>query len=112
VAACRELGSRCDTSPGVTCSVIGEKKDARLEAPVLFRVPTLSVVHERDPNHFVVAEVVRTAPGARTIALDSVTHKMYLPTASLGPANASKDEDDRVLPGTFAVLVVDETHKE
>jgi YVTN family beta-propeller protein len=73
---------------------------------------TLTVVHETDPTHFAVAQVVKTAPGARTIALDSATHKMYLPTAAFGPANASKDEDDRILPGSFAVLVVDATRKE
>jgi len=58
---------------------------------------TLTVVHEADPNHFAVAQVVETAPGARTIALDGTTHKMYLPTAS---------------SGTFVVLVVDSTRKE
>jgi YVTN family beta-propeller protein len=73
---------------------------------------TLTVVHESDPNHFVVSQVVKTAPGARTIALDGTTHKMYLPTAAFGPANGAKDEDDRILPGTFAVLVVDATRKE
>jgi YVTN family beta-propeller protein len=73
---------------------------------------TLTVVHEADANHFVVAQVVKTAPGARTIALDGTTHKMYLPSASFGPANGAKDEDDRILPGTFVVLVVDAMRKE
>jgi len=69
---------------------------------------TLTVVHETDPDHFAVAQVVTTAPGARTIALDNATHKIYLPTASFGPASGAKEESDApVLPGTFVVLVVD-----
>lgn len=58
---------------------------------------TLTVVHEADPDHFAVAQVVKTAPGARAIALDGTTHKMYLPTA---------------LAGAFVVLVVDSIRKE
>ena len=73
---------------------------------------TLTVVHEADPDHFVVAQIVKTALGARTIALDRTTHKMYLPAASFAPANGGKDEDDRILPGTFVVLVVDAMRKE
>jgi len=73
---------------------------------------TLTVVHEADPDHFAVSQVVKTASGARTIALDGSTHKMYLPTAAMSPANGAKDEDERILPGTFAVLVVDATRKE
>ena len=73
---------------------------------------TLTVVHESDSNHFAVAQVVKTASGARTIALDPTTHKMYLPSASFGPAKGAKDEDDGILPGTFAVLVVEAIPKE
>jgi YVTN family beta-propeller protein len=72
---------------------------------------TLTVVHESDSNHFAVAQIVRTALGARTIALDATTHKMYLPSASFDPAKRTKDEDDGILPGTFAVLVVEANSK-
>jgi YVTN family beta-propeller protein len=68
---------------------------------------TLTVVHESDANHFAVAQTVATAPGARTIALDSTSHKLYLPTASFAPvAGAKGDSDDSILPGTFVVLIV------
>jgi YVTN family beta-propeller protein len=71
---------------------------------------TLTVVHETDADHFAVAQIVTTAPGARTIALDGATHKIYLPTASFGPAKGAKEDSDAsMLPGTFVVLVVDST---
>jgi len=70
---------------------------------------TLTVVHESDPEHFAVIQTLATQKGARTIALDSATHRLYLPTASFGPAaQASGDEHPRppILPGSFVVLVV------
>ena len=66
---------------------------------------TLTVVHETDPLHFTVSQTVTTAPGARTIALNVATHKIYLPTAALGPAKG--DADAPILPESFVVLVVD-----
>ena len=70
---------------------------------------TLTVVHESDPEHFAVIQTLVTAKGARTIALDPVTHRLYLPTASFGPvAQASGGSRPRppILPGSFVVLVV------
>ena len=70
---------------------------------------TLTVVHESDPEHFAVIQTLATAKGARTIALDPVTHRLYLPTASFGPvAQASGGSRPRppILPGSFVVLVV------
>ncbi len=70
---------------------------------------TLTVVHESDPQHFAVTQTLATAKGARTIALDPATHRLYLPTASFGPvAQGSGDAHPRppVLPGSFVVLVV------
>jgi DNA-binding beta-propeller fold protein YncE len=72
---------------------------------------TLTVVHEGpDPQQFAVAETLPTARGARTIALDAATHRLYLPTAQFGPTPAATAETPRprppILPGTFEVLVV------
>jgi YVTN family beta-propeller protein len=66
---------------------------------------TLTVVHERDPDHFAVIATVPTARGARTIALDPVSHRLYLPTARFGPAESGHTRPP-ILPGTFEVLVV------
>jgi DNA-binding beta-propeller fold protein YncE len=72
---------------------------------------TLTVVHEGpDPAHFAVVQTLPTARGARTIALDAATHRLYLPTAQFGPAPPASPADPRprppILPGTFEVLVV------
>jgi DNA-binding beta-propeller fold protein YncE len=72
---------------------------------------TLTVVHEGpDPEDFAVAETLPTARGARTIALDAATHRLYLPTAQFGPTPAASAETPRprppILPDTFEVLVV------
>lgn len=57
-----------------------------------------------------IVQTVATAPGARTMALDAKTHKIYLPTASFGPAPAPSATSPHprrpIQPGTFKLLVV------
>ncbi|HLW25060.1 MAG TPA: YncE family protein [Steroidobacteraceae bacterium] len=68
---------------------------------------TITIVHESDPDHFAVLETLPTARGARTIALDPATHRLYLPTAKFGTLPAgSKEKHPPILPDTFEVLVV------
>jgi hypothetical protein len=70
----------------------------------------LTVVREESPDTFSVAENVPTQPRARTLALDSKTHNVFLVTAKFGPAPAPSADNPRprpsVLPDTFVVLVV------
>ncbi|MCW3109016.1 MAG: YncE family protein [Segetibacter sp.] len=70
---------------------------------------TMTVIHESDANNFKVLENVKTKPRARTIALDTNTHKVYLPTAEFEPlaSNAAKGERPKMIPGTFQVLVIE-----
>jgi YVTN family beta-propeller protein len=70
---------------------------------------TLTVVHEEDPEHFTVAQILSTARGARTIALDSSRHKLYLPTARFEQAVAAQpgERNGTMVPGSFFVLVID-----
>jgi YVTN family beta-propeller protein len=70
---------------------------------------TLTIVHEVDPDHFVVAQTLATQRGARTVALDAKTHKLYLPTAGFGVAKPSvldAHPKPPILPASFVVLVV------
>jgi YVTN family beta-propeller protein len=73
---------------------------------------TITVVHEKSPKKFVVQQTLTTQHGARTIALDNETHRLYLPTADFGPLPAATAEQPRprapILSGTFVVLVVDQ----
>jgi DNA-binding beta-propeller fold protein YncE len=70
---------------------------------------TLTVVREETPAKFSVAENVATQKGARTMALDSRTHRVFLVTADFAPAAAATTEHPHPrpspLPGTFTLLV-------
>jgi len=66
---------------------------------------TLTIVHEDDPEHFRVVQTLATQRSARTIALDAVTHRLYLPAATFEPQRASEPRPP-MLPDSFRVLVV------
>jgi DNA-binding beta-propeller fold protein YncE len=70
---------------------------------------TLTVIHEDSPDKFSVVENVPTQRGARTMALDEKTHRIFLVTAEFGPAPAPTAERPRprppMVPGTFTLLV-------
>jgi YVTN family beta-propeller protein len=70
---------------------------------------TLTVVHEDDPDHFAVVQTLRTAPGAKTVALDSIRHRLYLPTARFEASAGTHEGESKgtPVPGSFHVLVVD-----
>jgi hypothetical protein len=67
---------------------------------------TLTVVKELSADSFVVAENVRTKPGARTITVDQKTHKVYLPSGMFKPAS-KKPFRPQIIPGTFKILAVE-----
>ena len=70
----------------------------------------LTVVKEESPEKFSVAENVPTEKGARTLALDSKTHNVYVVTAKFGPPPAATADNPHprrpILPDTFVVHVV------
>jgi YVTN family beta-propeller protein len=69
----------------------------------------LTVLREESPDKFSVAENVPTQKGARTLALDSKTHNVFLATAQFGPTPPATPENPHphnILPNSFAILVV------
>lgn len=72
---------------------------------------TLTVIQEENANTFKVLENVTTQKGARTIAIDSKTHHVYLPTAEFGPAPEPTTENPHpratIKPGTFVILDIE-----
>ena len=70
----------------------------------------LTVVHEDSPEKFSVVQNVKTAAGARTMAMDTKTHNLFLVTAKFGPRPAPTADNPHarppILPGSFEVLVV------
>jgi len=70
----------------------------------------LTVVREESAEKFSVAENVPTQQGARTMALDTKTHNVYVVTAKFGPPPAPTADNPHprrtILPDSFVVLVV------
>jgi DNA-binding beta-propeller fold protein YncE len=70
----------------------------------------LSIFHEEGPDKYALVQTVKTLPGARTMALDHKTGRIYLPVADAGPAPDPTPDNPRprprMVPGTFSVLVV------
>jgi DNA-binding beta-propeller fold protein YncE len=71
---------------------------------------TLTVVRESSPGKFEVAETVATERGARTMAIDPKTHRIYLPTARYGAPDAPTQDQPHprptLIPDTFTIVVV------
>lgn len=71
---------------------------------------TLTVVHEDSPDKFTVVENVPTQARARTMALDTKTHQVFVVTAEFGPAPAATAQQPRprppMLPGTFTLITL------
>src|SRR5438270_9975951 len=71
---------------------------------------TLTVIHEDSPDKFSVVENVATQARARTMALDTKTHQVYLVTAEFGTAPAPTAQQPRprppMLPGSFTLLIM------
>lgn len=64
---------------------------------------TVTLVREQTPEKLVVLQNLRTHEGARTIALDPKSHRIYLPTAEFQPIQ--KGKRPKVMEGTQKVLV-------
>lgn len=70
---------------------------------------TVTVI-DTTKSGFPVAENVTTVPGARTMAFDASTGRIFLSTATFGPAPTPTDAIPHprpsVVPGTFEILVL------
>ncbi len=66
---------------------------------------TLTIITEQSADKFVLVGNLPTKKGARTLAVDQVTHLVYLPFGEFGPKKAGSFRPT-VIPGTFQVLVV------
>jgi YVTN family beta-propeller protein len=94
---------------------IGSGVDTNIYEPetgLLFtatREGTLHIFHEDSPDKFSAVETVTTEFGARNMALDPKTHKLFIDTADFTPAAAPTAEQPKPQPtpvsGTFRLLV-------
>ena len=70
---------------------------------------TTTIVREEAPNKLTVLQTLKTERGARTMALDSKTHRIYLPSAQFqpppSPSPGTSPARPSVLPNTLKLLV-------
>jgi DNA-binding beta-propeller fold protein YncE len=106
-----------DTGKMVATFPIGERNDAAKFDPgtqLAFASNgdgTLAVVHEDSPDQFTLAQTVKTEYGARTMAVDTKTHRVFMPSADWGPAPTPGSDTPNprrpMVPGSFRVLVLE-----
>jgi hypothetical protein len=71
---------------------------------------TLTVIHEETPDRFTEVATVPTQMGARTMALDAKSGRIFLVTAEFAPPPPGTEAPRRraMLPGSFTILEVGE----
>jgi DNA-binding beta-propeller fold protein YncE len=65
---------------------------------------TVSVIEQASPDDYRLLETIETAPGARNMALDPKTKRIFLPLSDRAPP-PSPGARGAFIPGTFRVLV-------
>jgi DNA-binding beta-propeller fold protein YncE len=97
-----------DTGAVILTEPIGDHVDAAAFDPQTKMVflsngdGTINVFHEDSPDTLGVLETIRTQAGAKTVALDTKTHRLFLPVAEY---EASEGKKRSIKPGSFEVLV-------
>jgi YVTN family beta-propeller protein len=70
---------------------------------------TTTIAKEEAPNELTVVQVLKTERGARTMALDPKTHRIYLPSAQFqlppSPSPGASPGRPSVVPNTLKLLV-------
>jgi hypothetical protein len=64
----------------------------------------VTIAHEDSPEKLTVVQTLKTEKGARTMALDPKTHKIYLPSAKFEEPAAGQRRG-KMVPGSFKILV-------
>jgi DNA-binding beta-propeller fold protein YncE len=109
-----------DTGQIITTLPIGDHVDATAfdaERHLIFNSNgegTITVIHQESPDKYSVVESVKTLPHAKTMALDSKTHQLFLSTAEAGKfevlvvAAESVQASDPVLVGAGDIASCDD----
>ncbi|PYR74105.1 MAG: YVTN family beta-propeller domain-containing protein [Acidobacteria bacterium] len=69
---------------------------------------SLSIFHEDTPDTYSLVEKVATEAGARTLAVDHMTGRVYLPVGQFASPPAGQRGRGPMVPGSFHVLVFGE----
>ena len=70
---------------------------------------TTTIAREEAPDKLTVVQVLPTQRGARTMALDRITHRIYLPVAQFAPApspsSGASPARPSIVPNTLKLLI-------
>jgi YVTN family beta-propeller protein len=70
----------------------------------------LTILHQDSPDHYTVQQTLTTLAGARTLAVNTTTGKIYTVTAKIGPKPAPTKEMPNprppIMPNSFVILVI------
>jgi DNA-binding beta-propeller fold protein YncE len=102
-----------DTGKVVATPDIGEDPDAAgfdPDSQLVFssngESGDLTVIHEDSPDKYSVVDTVPTKKYARTMALDTKNHNIFLPIADFEPVAPKGEEEPPMKPNSFGVLLV------
>ena len=68
---------------------------------------TLTVIHQDSPDQYSVVETLQTPQGSRNMGLDPMNHRLFVASAKFGPPPAGGRGRGPVLPGSFALIVIE-----
>src|SRR5947199_3590619 len=68
---------------------------------------TLTVIHQDSPDQYHVVENIQTPLGSRNMGLDPNNHRVFVASAKFGPAPAGGRGRGPVLPGSFALMMLE-----
>src|ERR1700720_2678604 len=68
---------------------------------------TLTVIHQDGPDQYHVTQNVQTPQGSRNMGLDSTNHRVFIVSATFGPAPAGGRGRGAVLPGSFTLMTIE-----
>ena len=66
---------------------------------------TVTIAREDSPTSLTKVQILTTKPGARTMAVDPSTHRIYLAVPDFEPLAPGQTGRPKAIPGTFRVLV-------
>jgi YVTN family beta-propeller protein len=87
---------------GEDCDALGFDKSTK-QIYASNRGGTLTVIEQVNKDKYIVKANVATKYGAKTLALDESTHKIFLSCATL--KKGATEERPTVVPGTFSIMV-------
>jgi len=103
-----------DTGKQISRIPVGVEPDAAIydaERKLVFSSNcdgTLTVVRQDSPDKYTVVQTLKTEKEARTMALDPLSHKLFLPSEQVKPGSKPPDPGNlpEFTPGTFHLLIV------